>query len=210
MYNLPHFKEPDPQVLLQFMQQHPFALITGCNAGNEPVATQVPVFIDERDGNLFITGHIIRNADHYKAFEQNKNVLAVFTGPHAYISASWYEHQQSASTWNYMSVYARGTIRYTSDEELKHLLQRLTNHFENDPNSPSNYEQLPEEYVNGFLKAITGFEIAVTQLDHVFKLSQNRDEKSYDNIIHQLAKQEGDARIIAAIMKERKSKVFPQ
>ena len=85
MYNLPYFKESDKEVVLQFMREHPFAFLSGVDAEGKPVATQVPVFIDERDGKLFLTGHIMRNTDHHKAFEQNSNVLAVFTGPRIFV-----------------------------------------------------------------------------------------------------------------------------
>ena len=75
MYNLPYFKENDPQVVLQFMREHPFAVLSGCSAANKPVATQVPLLIEERDGKLFLQGHIMRQTDHHKAFESNPEVL---------------------------------------------------------------------------------------------------------------------------------------
>ncbi len=88
MYDLPYFKEKDEEIVKQFMREHPFAFISGCNEKNEPIATRVPVFIDEKAarpddpigrGKLFLTGHIMRNTDHHKAFLHNPNVLAVFT-----------------------------------------------------------------------------------------------------------------------------------
>ena len=111
MYNLPYFKEEDQEVVLEFMRKHPFVFLTGVNEENKPVATQVPVFIDEKDGKFFLTGHIMRNNDHHKAFEKNPNVLAVFTGPHVYVSATWYDDPHQASTWNYMSVHAKGNYQ---------------------------------------------------------------------------------------------------
>ena len=68
MYNLPYFKEDDAEVVLQFMRDHPFVFLSGVSEENKPVATQVPVFIDEKDGKLYLTGHIMRNTDHHKAF----------------------------------------------------------------------------------------------------------------------------------------------
>lgn len=208
MYNLPHFKEPDAQVVLEFAKQHPFAMLIGVDAGCQPVATQVPVFIDEREGELFLTGHIQRKTDHHKAFEQNSNVLAVFTGAHAYVSASWYENKQVAGTWNYMSVHAKGILRFLTDEELYEVLKRTTHHFENNPHSPSLVEKMSDEYVHSNMKAIVAFEVEVKELNHVFKLSQNRDEKSYNQIIHQLQQQGGEAKEVAEIMEARKDKVF--
>jgi len=66
MYNLPYFKENDERVVLDFIHQHPFAFLSGCTPDNRPVATQIPVFIEERDGKLFLTGHMMRNTDHHR------------------------------------------------------------------------------------------------------------------------------------------------
>lgn len=208
MYNLPQFKEPDAQVILDFVKQHPFAMLIGVDASNKPVATQVPVFIDERDGQLFLTGHIQRKTDHHKAFEKNPNVLAIFAGAHTYVSASWYEDKQQASTWNYMSVHAKGELRFLTDEELYEVLKRTTHHFENNPHSPALVEKMSDEYVESNMKAIVAFEVEVKELNHVFKLSQNRDEKSYNNVVDELKKQDGDAKEIAELMEQRKHKVF--
>jgi transcriptional regulator len=208
MYNLPHFKEPDEKVVIEFVMQHPFAMLIGVDTASKPVATQVPVFIDERNGRLFLTGHIQRKTDHHNAFEQNPNVLVVFTGAHKYVSASWYENKQVASTWNYMSVHAKGILRFLTDEELYEVLKRTTHHFEKNPHSSALVEKMSDEYVQSNMKAIIAFEVEVQDLNHVFKLSQNRDVKSYDNIVNELKKQDGDAKEIAALMEQRKHKVF--
>jgi transcriptional regulator len=210
MYNLPYYKEQDHEEVTRFMREHPFVFLAGADAGNKPVATQVPVFIDEKDGKLFLTGHIMKNTDHHKAFEQNPQVLAVFTGPHTYVSATWYDNPHQASTWNYISVHAKGTIRFGDEAELVAILKRLTLHYEKGNTASSTvFDNLPADYTERLMKAIIAFEVEVTALDHVFKLSQNRDEKSYDNIIDRLKTQEGDARQIGELMEQRKSKVFP-
>ncbi|MBC7949288.1 MAG: FMN-binding negative transcriptional regulator [Chitinophagaceae bacterium] len=208
MYSLPDFKEKNPDVVKQFVREHPFAFLSGCNQASKPIATQVPVFIDEKDSKLFLTGHMMRNTDHHKAFLQNPNVLAVFTGAHSYVSASWYADKQQASTWNYMSVHAKGTIRFLDEAELLEVLRRTTNHFENNPTSGSNFDDIPTDYVERLIKAIVAFEITVEEIDNVFKLSQNRDEKSYDNIIRELRNGDGDAKRIAELMEQRKAEVF--
>jgi transcriptional regulator len=209
MYDLPCHKEKDHEEVIQFMKDHPFVFLTGSDAANKPVATQIPVFIDEKDGNYFLTGHIMRNTDHHKAFEQNKNVLAVFTGPHTYVSATWYT-KPVGSTWNYMSVHAKGTIRFGNTNELISILKRLTLHYENNDSASSTvFDNLPAEYTERMMKAIVPFEIEIHDLQHVFKLSQDRDEKSYDNIIQQLKQKGGDAKAIGELMEKRKQKVFP-
>jgi transcriptional regulator len=190
------------------MKDHPFVFITGSDSANKPVATQIPVFIDEKDGKYFLTGHIMRNTDHHKAFEQNKNVLAVFTGPHTYVSATWYT-KPVGSTWNYMSVHAHGTIRFGDTDELRSILQRLTLHYENgNAASTTVFDNLPAEYTERMMKAIVPFEIEINDLQHVFKLSQDRDKESYENIIMQLEKQDAAGKYIAGKMRERKSQLF--
>jgi transcriptional regulator len=209
MYNLPYYKEEDKAILMEFMREHPFIFLTG-SKDNIPVVTQVPVFIDEKEGKLFLTGHIMKNTDHHRAFLQNPNALAVFTGPHTYVSATWYANPSQASTWNYISVHAKGTLRFGNDEELITILKRLTLHYENNnAGSSTVFDNLSKEYLSPLLKAIVAFEIEITELESVFKLSQNRDEKSYDNIVAKLKQQEGDGRVIGELMEKRKSKVFP-
>lgn len=210
MYDLPYFKENDPEVVIQFIKDHPFAFLCGSDKDNKPVATQIPMFIDEREGKLFLSGHIMRNTDHHKAFEKNPDVLAVFTGPHTYVSATWYDDPHQASTWNYMSVHAAGTIRFGDKEELIAVLKRLTLHYENNnTRSTTVFDNLPSDYTEKLMKAIVAFEVEITAMENVFKLSQNRDEKSYENIINELKKQEGDSNKIAELMQQRKSKLFP-
>jgi len=209
MYSLPYYKEEDPAVVLQFVKDYPFAMLCGSDKNNMPVATQVPVFIDEKEGKLFLSGHIMRNTDHHKAFEVNPNVLAVFTGPHTYVSATWYDDPQQASTWNYISVHARGVLKFGTEKELVEILRRLTLHYENNKtDSTTVFDNLPSGYTEKLMKAIISFEVEVTSVDNVFKLSQNRNKKSYENIIKELKKQEGDARKIAIEMEGRKSKLF--
>ena len=209
MYNLPYFKEENQEVVLEFMRKHPFVFLTGVSEENKPVATQVPVFIDERDGKLFLTGHIMRNNDHHKAFEKNPNVLAVFTSPHVYVSATWYDDPRQASTWNYMSVHAKGTIRFGNKEDLIAILKRLTLHYENNNTASTTvFDNLPSQYTEPLLNAIVAFEVEVVSIDNVFKLSQNRNEKSFQNIMDKLNEQGSDGKFIAGEMKKIKHQLF--
>jgi len=209
MYNLPYYKETDEETVKQFVRDHPFAFLSGCDKDSKPIATQVPVFIDEKVGKIFLTGHIMRNTDHHKAFEQNSNVLAVFTGPHTYVSATWYDNPHQASTWNYMSVHAKGTIRFGDEGDLVAILKRLSLHYEqNNTDSTTIFDNLPPDYRDRLMKAIIAFEIEVTSIDHVFKLSQNRDEKSFHNIIERLEQKDSNGKYIAGEMKKRASQLF--
>jgi transcriptional regulator len=211
MYDLPHHKEKNEQEVKEFIGKYPFAFLTGVDAENKPVATQVPVFIEESDGGRkILSGHIMKNTDHHKAFLHNNNVLVVFTGKHTYVSGSWYSNPHTASTWNYMSVHAKGIIKFLDDDSLIDVLRKTTLHFEKqNMQSPTIYDNLPLEYTQKLIKAIAAFEIEVTEMDTVFKLSQDRDEKSYENIIERLKEKGENGQVIAAEMEKRTKEVFP-
>src|SRR5690242_14006866 len=130
MYNLPYYKEKDQKVVLDFIHQHPFAFIAGCDENNKPLATQIPVFIEEREGKLYLSGHMMKQTDHHKAFEKNSNVLCVFTGQHTYVSATWYSNPNQASTWNYMSVHVKGQLKFLDEVALIEVLKKTSLHFE--------------------------------------------------------------------------------
>jgi transcriptional regulator len=204
MYNLPYFKEKDEKVILEFIHKHPFAFMAGVSVDAKPVATQIPVFIENREGKLFLSGHMMKNQDHHNAFEKNNHVLCVFTGNHTYVSATWYDNPHQASTWNYMSVHVKGKIHFLGDENLVDVLRKTSLHFENNNHSSSTvFDNLSDDYKLPLMKAIVAFEVEVESIDNVFKLSQNHKEDGYHNIIENLDRGEHDAKMIADEMRKR-------
>lgn len=209
MYNLPYFKEKDPQAVIDFIHQHPFAFIAGCDENNKPLATQIPVFIEERDGKLFLSGHMMRSTDHHKAFEQNPSVLCVFTGAHTYVSATWYTNPHQASTWNYTSVHVKGQLRFLDEQALVEVLRKTSLHFESGNKTSSTvFDNLSEDYTSKLMKAIVAFEVEVEEMDNVFKLSQNRDRESYHRIVEKLSEGDADGKAIAEEMRKREGGLF--
>lgn len=211
MYNFSYFKEKDKQTILDFIEVNPFAFMTGSFLSGAQVATQIPVLLEERNGELFLQGHIMRKTDHHKALLENPNALLVFTGPNCYVSASWYSNPQIGSTWNYMSVHVAGQVDFMTNEELIVFMRKLTLKFEQgNTQSLTFYDNLPDQFLSKMMPAIVGFEIKADKMENVFKLSQNRDEQSYLNIISELEARGGNSALIASIMKERKSSLFPE
>ena len=210
MYNFSYFKEKDKQTILDFIEENPFAFMTGSFLSGEQVATQIPILLAERNGDLFLQGHIMRNTNHHKAFVENPNALIVFSGPSCYVSASWYSNPQIGSTWNYMSVHIGGQVNFMSNDELIKFMRKLTLKFEKgNTQSLTFYDNLPEQFLSKMIPAMVGFEIKVEKIENVFKLSQNRDEKSYLNIISKLQEIGGSSALIAKEMKKRKTELFP-
>lgn len=195
MYKLPHFTEQDQQKVLAFMQKNPFVQLIGM--GNEyPVATHIPIDLSFNNaGKMILSGHMMKKTDHQLCFENNENVLVIFNGPHCYISASWYNDPMSGSTWNYMTVHARGKIRFTGEEGAYEAVKAITNKYEG-TETVAAFNKLPKEYIASMVKAIIGFSIEVDSFENVFKLSQNKDADSRKSIIEHL-QQRGDANSIA-------------
>lgn len=202
MYKLKYFTEQDDEKVMAFMKENAFAIIAGFDAGF-PVATHIPIDISRVDGRIRFTGHIMKNSDHHKVFSKNENVLVIFNGPHCHISASWYTPPNVASTWNYITVHAKGKIRFGDEAYTRKLVEDLTNKYEN-AGSEAAFNKLGAEYVDRLVKAIVGFTIEVESLENVFKLSQNHDEITRRSIIEHLIKNGSeDAKKIAKEMMQR-------
>ncbi len=201
MYNIPYYKAKDHQEVVDFMHANPFVTICGVDNEGFPVATQVPVLLKIENDKIIISGHVMRKQDHTIAFELNNNVLVIFSAPSAFVSASWYSVKEVASTWNYQSVHAVGKIEMKGEEHLYKLLSELTAHFEKDPNSPTQVKNLDPLYMKENMVAIISFEIEVTELKHVFKLSQNRDDVSHEHIKKELSNGTPACKHVAAAMK---------
>jgi transcriptional regulator len=206
MYKFPYYTEADTEKVIDFMKKNSFASIIG-HDDLYPVATHIPLEVEvEEDGKIFLSGHLMKKTDHHIAFSKNENVLVIFSGPHAHISASWYTNPVMGSTWNYMVVHAKGKIRFKDEQGTYEAVKAITNKYES-PESAASFDKLPQEYVDGMVKAIVGFTIEVESFDNTFKLSQNRDKASRENIIAQLRKRpDGNSLAIADEMEKLNTK----
>ncbi len=202
MYKLPHFTEENEDIVFNFMNKNSFAIIAGYD-GIFPVATHVPLDIKKENGQIILTGHMMKNTDHHKAFLQNENVLVIFNGPHCYVSASWYNKKEVASTWNYIDVHAKGKITFTDEEGTKKIIESVTDKYEG-TESEAAFHKLPAEYVDRLVKAIVGFTIEISQIGNVYKLSQNHEPETRESIVKHLnLRTDQDSHMIADEIKKR-------
>jgi transcriptional regulator len=206
VYLPPHFTETREDVLIGHVERHDFGLLV-THGESGMIASQVPFLVERRDGQVYLQGHLARGnpqcLDIYAAGE----TLAVFTGPHAYISPSWYGAGPAVPTWNYASVHAYGPCRAMDDADwLRRLLQRLSERHEAREATPWRMQDLPEAYLAGMLNGILGFEIAVGRLEGKFKLSQNRPAEDRPRIAAELeARDDSDSHGVAGLMRERET-----
>jgi transcriptional regulator len=173
-----------------------------------PVATHIPLLLEEdAQGRDVLLGHIARGNAQKETFGDGTRVLAIFPGPHAYVSPRWYANM-NVPTWNYMAVHVYGTLTVIAGEELKAALSRLVDNYEQHLPKPVQLGEMGEERVAAEMRGIVGFRILVEEIQAAYKLSQNRDEKSYREVIRQLEDGDGVSKAVAAEMRERESGLF--
>ena len=152
---------------------------------------------------LWIYGHMSRANPLWKMFDKNPEVLVLFQGPHTYVSPTWYNHV-NVPTWNYQSVHLYGKPKLVTDNTESHgILKRLIDRYE----TATSYslEGLPQDFVEKEIRGIAAFRIEVTQIEANYKLSQNRDEESYQSIVDHLDQRPDDySHAIAKAMKQNR------
>ena len=204
VYLPPAFTETRPAVLIAHIEQHDFGLLVSHGAAGL-VANHIPFLVERQGEQLHLLGHLARPNPQVEDLRQGGEALAIFSGPHAYVSPSWYAAGPSVPTWNYVDVHAYGTLRLIEDEDwLRGLLQRLSDRHEFGNPVPWRMQDLPEPYLQGMLKGIIGLDIAVSRLEGKYKLSQNRPAVDRPRIVAALeCRGDPDALAVAALMRER-------
>lgn len=195
-----------------FKQQHPFAILIA-SGGKEPSATHIPLEVEKRGEELYLTGHLARNNPQGAMFEnEGETVLAIFQGAHAYVSSSWYGHP-NVPTWNYMTLHAYGKARQVSStEKIESMMQALLGKYEQGQERPVTWASIQPEKMAGMLAGITCFEIKVDRLEASYKLSQNRNEEDRQSILSHLdagGEQEREvARAMRAVYQANANRIF--
>jgi transcriptional regulator len=167
MYVPGHFDASDVAFCHAVIREYPFACLTTSHDG-ELFASHLPFLLDERGPLGTLVAHVARANPHHEVLAKGSTAIVVFTGPHAYVSPSWYETQPAVPTWNYCAVHAYGTARMLDDPQS--YLARLATSFD----AHWRFESLPPEYRTKMMRGIVAFEIEISVLEGKAKLSQNR------------------------------------
>lgn len=198
MYIPDLYKNEDPEAIRTFLKENSFGLLINQTHG-KLCATHIPIeFEIKANGEEILQGHISKLNTQAEGFAENDQVLAVFSGPHSYISSSWYDHE-NVPTWNYIAVHVYGKIKTVDETTALKSLKKLVDKYEANSANPVRIENLSEKTMRE-AKGIIAFEIAITEIQATQKLSQNRDNQNYQNIIMELKKTENPQAI--AIAKE--------
>jgi transcriptional regulator len=201
MYVPTSFRMDDLDVVAAFLRDYPFAtLVTTDQAG--PFASHVPLLhVPSEHGPGVLRGHLARANPQWKQLATGQPILAIFHGPHAYVSPTWYVTSPAVPTWNYAVVHVTGTARMIeAPDELLPLVAELVQRFEAPLPQPWS-GALPADYQQGLLAAIIGFEISITRVEAKFKLGQNRSAADQAALHDQLAQSDDPrSRSLAALM----------
>jgi transcriptional regulator len=179
MYIPKQFAVTDRAVIDDIIRANPFGLLTGRVDGSL-YATHLPFILD---GDRLLA-HFARGNPHWKAMDGQAQMLAVFSGPHAYVSPRWYEAEQAVPTWNYIAVHIYGAPRVIDDREaVRALLDRLVADYEGDAWSLGDRDP---EFVDRMSRGIVAFEMPIERIEGKQKLSQNRPPADRQRVIAEL------------------------
>lgn len=207
MYIPRRFEEKDKDKIHAFIRENSFAILVSIYEGR-PIGTHIPLQLEtDAEGQDVLVGHISRGNEQKHTLSDGAQVLAIFPGPHAYISPRWYTEIR-VPTWNYISVHAYGIVKIMEGEELKAALSRLMDNYESHLPQPVHMNDIPERSLNDDLRGIVGFRIVVTEYQAAAKLSQNRDPQSYHQVIEHLERGDETARAVAAEMQKQAQNLF--
>jgi transcriptional regulator len=184
MYVPEHFAERDVAALHGLVRARPFALLTSARAGEAPVATHLPLLLDEKTGGQgMLVGHVARANPHWRHFDGETPALAVFQGPHAYVSARWYGAAKNVPTWNYLAVHVTGRPRVVADTaRVFALLRELMGASERGlpeaaravGKGPRELADIPFAHLDRLARGIVAFELPIERISGKRKLSQNK------------------------------------
>jgi transcriptional regulator len=186
MYIPDLYKNENPEEINSFLKENSFGILINQTNG-KLWATHIPLELDRNtQGKQILYGHLSKENPQWKSFKDNDQILAVFSGPHSYISSSWYDHE-NVPTWNYIAVHVYGKIKIIEGEAVIESLKKLVNKYEQNSKNPVRVEELSPETMRQ-ARGIVAFEIEIEEIQATKKMSQNRDDKNYQTIISELEK----------------------
>jgi transcriptional regulator len=201
MYVPPHFAETDSGRLYDFIEQHSFGLLIS-GVDGAPFATHLPLLLDRGAGpHGALVGHVARANPQWRELP-GRTALAVFSGPHGYVSPAWYEAENVVPTWNYVAVHAYGPVQLVEDRgALFEMVRRMVERYEGGRPRPWSLGE-PSAFTDRMLAQIVGFRLAIERLEGKWKLNQNQPLDRRAKVADALAAQGGEAAAVAALMRD--------
>ena len=191
---------PERAWAMELARRNPFGILVTCEDG-KPYASHLPMLLVERDGALYALGHVARANRHARSIAESAYATAMFSGAHAFVSASWYEAPyETVPTWNYTALHVSGTLAVA---DARDVLERIVARFEGTLPGAWRLDGLDDRYLEGQLRGIVAFALRVEQIDAKAKLSQNRTPEDRQRVERALSESSDPiARACAEDMRE--------
>jgi transcriptional regulator len=200
MYVPKQFQNDNSKEVKDFIEHNGFGILINQTNG-KLWGTHLPLQLSEDGDKLY--GHLSKANPQWRNFESGQEVMTIFTGPHAYISSSWYNHE-NVPTWNYVAAHVYGDIKIIEGEVLLQSLKRLVDKYEKASVKPVSVEKMTPEYLKREMQGIVGFEITIREIKAAYKLSQNRDKVNHERVVVELEKRaDHDSLRVAELMKKK-------
>jgi|TARA_B110000503_G_scaffold38476_1_gene63232 transcriptional regulator len=203
MYVPNYFKNENLEEVKSFLIENSFGILINQTNG-KLTGTHIPMALDiDENGEDVLVGHMSKLNPQWGNFHDNEEVLAIFNGPHTYVSSSWYE-KENVPTWNYIAVHVYGKIKIIVGAELLNSLRKLADKYEKNSETPVSVERMSTNTLKQ-INGIVGFSLKINEIQAAYKLSQNRNESDYHNIVDQL--ENGDDTLSNQVAEEMKKRM---
>ena len=202
MYVPASFAVSDEKTLESFIERYDFATLTSSSSAGL-VASHIPIMFRRSAGKAVLIGHLARANDQWRQFDGRTEALAIFHGPHAYVSPTWYATSPAVPTWNYAAVHVYGKPRAREEADFTvAALRDLVARHEGSRAKPWRTEDLAGEFFEKLAKAIVAFEMRIDRIEGNFKLGQNRSQADRVGMLEGLdAEKSSDAEALAAFIR---------
>jgi len=203
MYLPAAFHETDLKILHDFIEQHSFGVLVSTGA-DAPFATHLPLLLDRDSGPQgTLIGHFAL-ANPQSDQGDGQRVLAIFSGPHTYVSPRWYEAEHVVPTWNYVAVHVTGILQRIDDApSVARIVSRMTDFYERSLPDPWSFDP-STKFAERMVSQIVGFRIEIERIEGKWKMSQNHPVERKTKVIAALRGQaHPDSMAVADLMQSR-------
>ncbi len=186
MYIPKEFKETNQNEILDFIGKNALGILVSSTGVFEPLVSHIPFVSKLESEEIILEGHLSIHNPHREQIKKGKTALVIFQGPNAYISSSIYTHE-NVPTWNYQAVHLYGTVEILTKNQLQDHLTQAIDYFESERTNKLDYSKFSKSMLENYLNEIIGFRLRTYKTEAAYKMSQNRNDIDFQNIVTDLS-----------------------
>lgn len=195
MYVPKIYKPKNPEIVYSYIEKNAFATLV--TQGNGLLASHIPLLLEHGPDGAYLSGHVAKANGIVEQLQGDQEFLAIFMEQHAYISSSWYDHI-NVPTWNYIAVHIYGKATILTGDDLYESIDHMVNKYESGRKDRFSLKDFGEQELAAHLSGLVGFRMSIDRIEAAYKLSQNRKDHDYKEIISQLTQSGTDLELAIA------------